>query len=189
MTLKVKFYRLCVLDIPAEPQKWNNYNNGGTDADDFIIYKVFDGKKSFRLTSPFVHLSRYEPGDQHCEVNYKLVHKGTDTDVIAEGNWPEIKLESPNKDGKVTISLEWNEYKWRQSHEATEPEFEIIAQGRQPTNLEPELSLISVRLAFKIKFIRQCVLELPASAQSWDNTKNGGTSSDSKIIYKLSDGE
>ena len=63
MTLKVKFYRLCVLDIPAEPQKWNNYNNGGTDADDFIIYKVFDGKKSFRLTSPFVHLSRYEPGD------------------------------------------------------------------------------------------------------------------------------
>ena len=55
------------------------------------------------------------------------MHKGTDTDVIAEGNWPEIKLESPNKDGKVTISLEWNEYKWRQSHEATEPEFEIIA--------------------------------------------------------------
>ena len=32
-------------------------------------------------------------------------------------------------------------------------------------------------------------MELPAAAQSWDNTKNGGSSSDSKIIYKLSDRE
>ena len=59
VAVKIKFTRLCVLDVPAAAQSWNNASNGGGTKDDFIIIKVIDAKKDFRLTSPFRHISKF----------------------------------------------------------------------------------------------------------------------------------
>ena len=49
--------------------------------------------------------------------------------MVAEGNWPELTLEDAKDDGNVSFQMNWAEYKWRETHEQKEPEFEIIARG------------------------------------------------------------
>lgn len=59
VAVKIKFTRLCVLDVPVAAQAWDNTAYGGGASEDRIIIKVTDSKKSFRLTSPFVHISKF----------------------------------------------------------------------------------------------------------------------------------
>ena len=40
-----------------------------------------------------------------------------------------------------------------------------------------------MRVGIKVKFIRNCVVELPAAPVTYDNTAQGGTATDSFIIY------
>ena len=58
VVVKIKFTRYCVLDVPAEALTWDNTALGGGASDDSIIIKVKDDKRSFRMTSPFVHISK-----------------------------------------------------------------------------------------------------------------------------------
>lgn len=108
--------------------------------------------------------------------------------MIASGDWPQITLHDGTADGKVTVSLDWTDYSWRDNFEQKEQELEITATGTEPTALNPELSKVTVRVAFKVLFVRNCVIGVPDAPQAWDNTANGGSATDSKIIYKLSDG-
>ena len=108
--------------------------------------------------------------------------------MIASGDWPQITLHDGTADGKVTLSFHWTDYSWRDNFEKKAQEFEIAATGTEPTDLNPEKSKVTVRLAFKVLFIRNCVIGVPDAPQAWDNTANGGSATDTKIIYKLSDG-
>ena len=66
-------------------------------------------------------------------------------------------------DGNVKFQMDWASYQWRDTHEATEPEFEIKAEGHS-TKPEIVYQPKSVRVAFKVKFIRVCILDVPAAA-------------------------
>ena len=113
------------------------------------------------MTAPFTIT------DPLCFIKYTLVHKGTDTDVVAEGLWPEIVLANEQNDGNVGIQFTWTSYRWRAAFEATAPEFEIVAQGHEPIPWAsgPYLSQLTARIPIKVNFQRQCVLDVPAGVQ------------------------
>ena len=107
--------QVCVLDVPAAAQEFDNSASGGSATDSFIIYKLVQGRKSFKISSPFRVLSKYFPGDLDCRIKYTIVLKGTDT--LSNTEWPEIYTSSSSIEGYVYIVLEWKEYKWRETHE------------------------------------------------------------------------
>ena len=141
-----------------------------------MIYKLIEGAKKWPLSSPFVQ------ADSGCLTKYTLVHKGTDTDVLSEGKWPELTLEDAKDDGNVSFQMKWAAYQWRATHEQTEPEFEIVARGHVTAPQAAE-SKQSARVGIKAKFIRNCVVDLPATPLTFDNTAQGGTATDGFIIY------
>ena len=122
VTIKVKFY-FCVVKKPYFSQEWNNVSLGGGTEDAFVMYETGTGKKEFKLSW------RFRSQDYGCHIKYTLVHKGTDTDVIAEGNYPEISLSDGTYTGSVTLVLNYPTTKYREDFEQKDPEFEIIAQG------------------------------------------------------------
>ena len=150
---------------------------------------LVEGKKSIKISSPFRVLSKYYPGDEDCWIKYTLVLKGTDT--LSNTAWPEIDTSGGSKDGFVNIDLEWKEYKWRETYEQTEPEFDLVAQGHEPKSLNrnPEMSPVSVRFSFKVKFFRICEPKVPVAPQEFDNLANGGTEKDEFIIYRMGSGK
>ena len=90
------------------------------------------------------------------------MHKGTSTDVVAEGKWPEITLEDAQNDGNVKFQMNWADYAWGADKEQTEPEFDILAKGYHTVPAAMD-SKVEARIgSFKVKFIRQCVLDVPA---------------------------
>ena len=86
-------------------------------------------------------------------------------------------------DGNAKVQIEYTEHKYRELFEQTEPEFDIVAQGRQAGG-DRELSPVSVKVTVKIKF-RFCIVDVPVAAQEFDNSANGGTAKDDFILYKL----
>lgn len=91
-------------------------------------------------------------GNAMCQIDYSLKLKGTDTDVKDEygGN---IVVYNENNDGFVTIGLKYKYFqRFRSTHEQTEPEFEIIAQGRTKGSTNIKYSSVKARTAFKVKF-------------------------------------
>ena len=85
--VQVKFV-VCLVNAPsAASLKFDNVRNGGTATDNFIFYMVFEGAYTYMLNPKFTTRS------SDCWIKWTLVHKGTDTDVIKEGKWPEISFD------------------------------------------------------------------------------------------------
>ena len=115
------------MDPPAETLTFNNMSNDGTSKDEFIIYG-YNGKKDFSMTSPFVKKTKFIPGDKDCAIRYKLVHKGTDTDVVAEGLYPFSLVEATDT-GYVRLRIDYTDKTYRPEYEQKDPEFDIVATG------------------------------------------------------------
>ena len=80
------------------------------------------------MTSPFIKKTQFIPGDKNCTITYKLVHKGTDTDVVAEGLYP-ISLVYASDTGYVRVRIHYKDKTYRPEYEQKEPEFDIVATG------------------------------------------------------------
>ena len=141
----------CEVLAPTCPQKFDNGAGHKCKVDDHINFTL-GGHKRYKISSPFRNLQ----GEEACWINYSLKLKGTDTDAKTEygGN---IYLIHGEHDGYVTIGINYQDYqRFRATHEQTDPEFEIVAQGRSPEENNVQYSPVKARLSFKIKFTRSC---------------------------------
>ena len=77
----------CEVLAPAATQSFDNSaraDKGGTANDDYIIFRMGTNNE-YALSSPF------QPQDSSCWIEYKLVAKGTDTEVKDAG-WDEARV-------------------------------------------------------------------------------------------------
>ena len=84
------------------------------------------------------------------------MHKGTDTDVVAEGNYPAISLVNGDNNGLVSVRINYTDKTYRADFEQKEPEFDIVAQGHEPKAVDsdpaPEYGQETAKITVKIKF-------------------------------------
>ena len=106
-------------------------------------------------------MSKFFP-NKDCEIQWRLYKKGT-TDLASTTDYPNLQLSDYSAhDGNVKVSIDYSDHTYRELFEQTDPEFDIVAQGKEPGD-SGELSPVSVTLPLKIKF-RVCLVDAPAAA-------------------------
>ena len=107
---------------------------------------MVEGQRDWTLSSPF-------QVESFCQIQYKLVLKGTDTDAAID--YPELSLVDGDDNGFVTLRAFYTLYKYRENYEQSNPEFEIVATAKE-TALSYGTSS-TARLAIQVKYYINCV--------------------------------
>ena len=132
-----------------------------------MIYNYVGGQKDFKISSPFVLSSKFYPGGKDCWIKYTLFIKDSAKDLATDGSYPSITLADGDKDGKVSVRINYSDHTYRELFEGADPEFDIIAQGHEPkavdSNPAPVYGQETAKITVKIKF-HLCTVTKPAAA-------------------------